>query len=181
MKGAIPAIHFISLVGLILIGCDSKEIVQSKMYSFEIATWAFFGPSFEAFMYNTDISTFPPDRRGGNLFGENTLYILRHEFAESVRTTDTLTLRLSNAQVDSLYILAYRYVSEFAIDNEVPIGTHLRKTISDGANLRVSLAYDEKLMECSQYRLEGVSHSSEGGPELIEFINRKAPERFRFY
>jgi hypothetical protein len=165
---------------LTVIGCREKKIEKSKRYSFEMQTWGFSGLSFEVLMYNTDIPTYPPNRRGGIQFDENTLYILKHKRSNDETSTDTLAIRLTNEQVDSLFALAYRYLSNFEIDNKVEIGK-VKESIQDGASLKVSLGYDGKLMECSQYRLKGVSQSSIGGPELVAFINRQVPGQFRLY
>lgn len=164
-----------------LLGCKDKQIIQSKNYAFDMKTWGLPGSlSFEAFLYNTDLPTYPPERRGGVRFAENTLYILKHDFVDEVEKTDTLAIVLNGDQVDSLYALAYHYLSDFTIDNEVEEGK-VYKSIQDGTSLEVSLEYDGKLMKCSQFRLEGISHSSPGGKELIVFINNKLPENFRLY
>lgn len=123
-------------------------------------------------MYNTDLRTYSPDRRGGIEFKENTLYILKHEYTDNQRTTDTHKIELTGDQVDSLYNLAYRYLSRFEIDNEVEVGK-VYESIQDGASMSVTLGYNGKLMQCAQYRLKGVTYSSTGGDILIEFINKK--------
>lgn len=157
-----------------------KRTVKSKDYFFEATAWSFSGPSFESFMYNTDHSTYIPNRRGRIQFEQNTLYMLRHVYENRVRTTDTLRVKLDDQEVDSLYYLAYRYLSDFEIENEVEIG-QLYETTTDGANFTVTLGFGGKRMECSQYRLKGVGYSSSGGPQLIEFINKKVPHEFELY
>lgn len=181
MKRGVSIIVLTWTVALTLLACRDKEIIKSKNYSFEVKTWGFPGTkSFEAFMYNTDLRTYPPDRRGGIQFKENTLYILKHEYTDNQRTTDTLKIELTRDQVDSLYNLAYRYLSSFGIDNEVEIGK-VYESIQDGASILVTLGYNGKLMQCTQYRLKGVAYSSIGGDKLVEFINNKAPEKFRLH
>ena len=181
MKRGVSSIVLAWTVALTLLACRDKEIIKSKNYSFEIKTWGFPGSkSFEAFMYNTDLQTYPPDRRGGIEFKENTLYILKHEYTDNQKTTDTLKIELAGEQVDSLYNLAYRYLSSFEIDNEVEIGK-VSESILDGASISVTLGYNGRLMQCAQYRLKGVTYSSVGGDKLVEFINNKAPEHFRLH
>lgn len=163
------------------IACQNREIVLSRKYSFEVRTWGMPGSvSFEAFLYNTDVSTYPPERRGGIRFQENVLCLLRHGFKEDQEVTDTFTIKLNGEQVDSLYNLAYGYVSGFEIDNRVEIGK-INRMILDGASISVRLGYEGKLMQCAQYRLKGVSQASFGGDKLIAFINKIAPEEFRLY
>ena len=62
-----------------------------------------------------------PNRRGRIQFEQNTLHMLRHVYENRVRTTDTLRVKLDDHEVDSLYYLAYRYLSDSEIDNEVEI------------------------------------------------------------
>jgi hypothetical protein len=181
MKRGVSIIILTWTVALTLLACRDKEIIKSKNYSFEVKTWGFPGTkSFEAFMYNTDLRTYPPDRRGGIQFKENTLYVLKHEYLDNQRTTDTLKIELTGEQVDSLYNLAYRYLSSFEIDNEVEIGK-VYESIQDGASISVTLGYNGKLMQWAQYRLKGVTYASVGGDKLVKFINDKAPEKFRLY
>lgn len=62
MKRHIPIVILTSTLAL-TIACHDKEIVKSKNYSFEVKTWGIPGTkSFEAFMHNTDLQTYPPDR-----------------------------------------------------------------------------------------------------------------------
>ena len=168
-------------VALFHSGCRDKEPVKLHDYSFEIRTSGMPGStSFEAFLYNTDLHTYPPDRRTGITFEPNTLYILRHEYLDNERVTDTLTIELSGQQVDSLFNLAYKYVSDFEIDRESEIGkTHI--IIQDGANIAVSLKCNGKAMECAEYRLKGISGASAGADGLTAFINRKSSEKFKLY
>jgi len=168
-------------VVLTIVSCRDKEVIKSQDYSFEVKTWGMPGSkSFESFLYNTDLRTYPPDRRGGIQFKKNTLYILRHEYLDKERVTDTLTIDLTGDQVDSLYNLSYSYLSDFEIDNEIEIHK-VYESIQDGANIAVRLNYNGKVMECSQYRLKGISNASIGADRLIEFINKKAPKEFRLY
>jgi len=173
-------LYLLATVAVITSGCDRKEIINSKRYSVEVNTWGFGGPSFSAFMYNTGYETYPPDRRGKGQFAENTLYIVKFQYAEDRTLTDTLKISLNDEEVDSLYTLAHRFVSDFEIDNRVEVGKPIIR-IMDGANVNVSLRYEGKLMECSQFHLGGDNRSSAGGSELIAFINKRAPEEFGLY
>ena len=170
-----------SAVVLITSGCHDKKIVKSPFYSFEINTWGMPGDvPFESFLYNSDMRTYSPRRQAGGQLKPYTLYILKYTHANEKRVTDTLTIDLTPVQVDSLYDLAYSYLSNFEIDNEIEIGK-IRPNISDGASISVRLNYEGKAMECTQYRLKGISSASFGGDRLIRFINKKAPEKFRLY
>lgn len=111
------------IITLMVIACQNRKIVVSKEYSFEIRTWGMPGSvSFEAFLDNTDLNTYSLERRGGIHFQQNVLYLLRHGFRDDQGVTDTLEIKLNDEQVDSLYNLAYGYVSGFEIDNRVEIG-----------------------------------------------------------
>lgn len=172
-------LSFIILVLAILItasSCDERKLVKSPFYSLEVETWAFLGAeSFEAFIYNRDLSAYPPKRRGGISFKENTLYVIRNKNLGEGIKTDTLEISLTEEQVDSLYDLAYHYLDKFEIDNKVELNKAY-EVIQDGVNISVSLNYEGKKMECSQYRLKGISNASKGGEKLIEFIDSKVAE-----
>ena len=171
----------ISIVGLTTLGCDDKKLVKSPFYSFEINTWGMPGNvSFESFLYNSDVATYSPRRQAGGQLKPYTLYILKYTHSNEKILTDTLTIDLTPTQVDSLYDLAYSYLSNFELDNEIEIGK-IRTSIADGASISVRLNYEGKAMECAQYSLKGISSASVGGDRLVKFINKKAPEEFRLY
>jgi len=174
-------LYVLAAVATILTACDQKQLVNSKRYSVEVNTWGFGAPSFSAFMYNTGYETYPRNRRGKGPFDENTLYIVKTKYSEDKDTTDTLKISLSSDEVDSLYSLAHRFVSDFEIDNRVEVRERVTVVIHDGASLKVALGYEGKLIECTQYHLEGVSYSSLGGHELVKFINKRAKEGFWLY
>jgi hypothetical protein len=87
---------------------------------------------------------------------------------------------LTGEQVDSLYELAYQYLSNFEINREIE-ENKIYERISDGSNISVSLNYDGKLMQCTQYRLKNVQQASKEAGKLIHFINKRAPEQFRLF
>ncbi len=171
----------IGITFIMMISCNGNKTYNSRKFAVEVTSWGFSGPSFEAFLYNTDISTYSLHRRSSKtILEENTLYILVHDSKEGSETTDSLKILLSGEQVDSLYTLAYKYLSEFEINNEIEEGK-IYETILDGSNISVALNYDGKLMQCSQYRLKSIIKASEQGASLVTFINKKVPNAFKLY
>jgi hypothetical protein len=81
---------------------------------------------------------------------------------------------LTGEQVDSLYTLAYKYLSVFEEGK-------IYEKILDGSNILVSLNHDGKLMQCAQYRLKSIANASSEAKRLIAFINNKAPQAFQLY
>ena len=164
-----------------MISCNGNKTYNSRKFAVEVTSWGLSGPSFEAFLYNTDMSTYSLQRRNSKtILEENTLYILVHDSKGGSEITDSVKKLLSGEQVDSLYILAYKYLSEFEINSEIEEGKIYEK-ILDGSNISVTLNYDGKLMQCSQYRLKSTASASSEAKRLIAFINNKAPQAFQLY
>src|SRR5687768_2409623 len=103
----------IGITFIMMISCNGNKTYNSRKFAVEVISWGFSGPSFEVFLYNTDISTYSLQRRSSSktILEENTLYILVHNSKVGSGITDSLTILLSGEQVDSLYILAYKYLS----------------------------------------------------------------------
>ncbi|KAA3440138.1 hypothetical protein [Rufibacter hautae] len=156
--------------------------MKSKEYGLEIKTFGL-TTKFEAFMYNTDVTVYDRQRfkiNNGRL-DENTLYVLKHHYENTTEIVDTLKVKLEDSAIDSLYILTYAYLSTIDMDNEVEDKGGVRENIQDGASFTVSLLYNKKKLEASQWGLKGVWRASDQADQLFKFINKKLPEKFMIY
>ncbi|GAA4307266.1 hypothetical protein [Nibribacter koreensis] len=158
--------------------------MKSKEFGLEIKTFGL-GSKFEAFMYNTNVSVYDRERfkiNDGRL-DENTLYVLKRHYQDTIEVVDTLKVKFEDNAVDSLYILSHAYLKTISMDNEVDGSdrNRIREDIKDGASFSVSLLYDKKQLEASQWGLKGIRAASNQTDQLFTFINKRLPEEFRLY
>ena len=66
------------------------------------------------------------------------------------------------------------------MNNEVE-EVEIREMIFDGASFSVSLLYNNKRLQCSEWNLKGISHASKQAEDLFYFLDRKLPEKFHLY
>ncbi|QHL88411.1 hypothetical protein GU926_13595 [Nibribacter ruber] len=164
--------------------CQRPKKIKSKEFGLEIKTHGL-GPRFEAFMYNTEVNVYDQQRfkiNNGRL-DENTLYVLKHHYKDTIEVVDTLKVKFEEDSVDSLYILSYAYLKTINMDNEMDESdrSRIREDIKDGASFSVSLLYNKKILEASQWGLRGVRRASGQADQLFDFINRRLPEEFKLY
>ncbi|WP_299757821.1 hypothetical protein [uncultured Pontibacter sp.] len=176
-------LFYLSLAALLpFSSCQRTEKVKSKEYGVEILTFGL-GTKFEAFMYNTEVTVYDRQRfkiNNGRL-DENTLYILKHHYQDTVEVVDTLKVKLQDSAIDSLYNLTHAYLTTIDMNNEIEEGSQIRENIVDGASFTVSLIYDKKRLEGSQWGLKGAWRASDQAAQLFRFVNRRLPEEFKLY
>jgi len=163
-----------------VLSCAQRKKEWSKEFAFEMRGWSFFGPNIEVFLYNTDLRSYPRERfliNKGKL-NENTLYILKTNFIDTLKVVDTLRVKLNGMQVDSLYRLAENYLSSIDMDNEIKMEDRnkVNVTPTDAYHFSVSLEYNNKQLSAR----EGLYNSelSDQAVQLFNFINKKLPEDF---
>ena len=90
---------------LFIISCRQPDSIKSK--EFGIKAGGISGnTSFEAFLYNTEITTYAERYRiNKTRLDENTLYVLKHDYQDTIKVTYTIKVKLTDSVIDSLYNL----------------------------------------------------------------------------
>jgi hypothetical protein len=160
------------LIGLPFLSCKERNerIVNPGIFEVQLRSWAPLGETDYLVVYNN-----LPNTR----YERETLTIIK-TYNKEEQPSDTLKVRISKEQEDSIYYYAYKYLSNFKISNEYK--KKKRPVYLDGGNLSVSFqGYEDKKLEATKYRTAGFEKSSDEASKLVDFINRLAPENFRVH
>lgn len=153
----------------------NEKTTNTGVFQVQIRSWSHFGEADFQVVYNNMPNT---------QFDRETLTIIKNYKREEQPSADTLMLKISREQEDSIYYYAYKYLSNFKVSNKEDAinGKRLIQVYADGGNYSVSLEeIDHRKLEATKYRTAGIKKSSDEASKLVSFINKQVPESFRIY
>jgi len=145
---------------------EDKKINNTGMFEMQLKSWSFSGETDFFVVYSSLPNT---------QFAQETLIVIK-KYKNEQQSPDTLKVKISKDREDSIYYYAYKYVSNFKI-NDAGDTTYVYQ---DGLNFSISFeGHKHNKLEATRYITAEFNKSTDEASKLVAFLNKIVPENFK--